>query len=199
MTIHHFIYISLFLLSFSGVPPGGEKVEPVTAEIRLPLNDRNEDDEFIPWVLQRKLVWNDFSAEPKKHSEAVASTSTSLGISYQVNDGILEYRITCNFSKHKSWGSLKTDYILAHEQGHFDITEIAARKLHGALSQYIFDPENYKRDINEIYQGIVKEKENMQAEYDHLTDHSRNRRIQYEWQRKIDSVLMETAMWSMYP
>ena len=198
MNFHHLIYFSLLLLNFSGVPPVFEK-EPVAIVNRLPETERIEDEEFIPWLIERKLVWEDFSAEPRRNSEAVASTSTSLGISYQLEDGILVYRITCNFAKQKSWGILKTDYILAHEQGHFDITEIAARRLHGALSQYIFNPATYKQDINELYKLIVKDKEEMQAEYDRITDHSRNRRLQYEWQDKIKLMLEETDMWALYP
>jgi hypothetical protein len=198
MSLHHLLYISLLLLNFSGLPPAVEK-EPVVTINKLPLTERTENDEFIPWLIGRKLAWNDFSAEPKRNSEAVASTSTSLGISYQVEDGVLVYRITCNFAKQKSWGLLKTDYILAHEQGHFDITEIAARRLHGSLSQYVFNPLTYKNDINELYRIIVKDKEDMQAEYDHITDHSRNRRLQYEWQDKIKMMLEETDMWALYP
>ena len=190
--------MSFLLVNYSGIPPVAQK-EPVVIINTIPLNERIEDDEFIPWLDQRKLAWEDFYAEPKRNSEAVASTSTSLGISYQLEEGVLVYRITCNFSKQKSWGLLKTDYILAHEQGHFDITEIAARRLHGAILQYEFNSDTYKQDINSIYRIIVKDKENMQAEYDHITDHSRNRRIQREWQEKIKKMLEETEVWAEYP
>jgi Bacterial protein of unknown function (DUF922) len=198
MSLHHLIYMSFLLVNFSGIPPVTKK-EPVVIINTIPLNERIENDEFIPWLDQRKLAWEDFYAEPKRNSEAVASTSTSLGISYQLEDGVLVYQITCNFSKQKSWGLLKTDYILAHEQGHFDITEIAARRLHGAILQYEFNEDTYKQDINSIYRIIVKDKENMQAEYDHITDHSRNRRIQREWQEKIKMMLEETSSWALYP
>jgi predicted secreted Zn-dependent protease len=198
MSLHHLLYFALFIISFSGVPPEITK-EPVVIAASLPVNERAEDDEYIPWLVERKLAWEDFYAEPRKNSEAVASTSTSLGISYQLEDGNLVYHISCNFAKQKSWGLLKTDYILSHEQGHFDITEIAARRLYGALSQYNFNSETYKQDINEVYNIIVKDKEQMQAEYDRITDHSRNRRLQYEWMEKIKLMLGETAMWAAYP
>ena len=198
MSLHHLIYMSCLLVTFSGIPPVVKK-DPAVIINTIPLNERIEDEEFIPWLDQRKLAWEDFYAEPKRNSEAVASTSTSLGISYQLEDGVLVYQITCNFSKQKSWGLLKTDYILAHEQGHFDITEIAARRLHGAILQYEFNEDTYKQDINSIYRIIVKDKENMQAEYDYITDHSRNRRIQREWQEKIKRMLEETEGWALYP
>ena len=198
MSLHHLIYISILLVNFSGIPPVSNREETVI-ENRILVNDKEENEEFIPWLPERKLAWEDFYAEPKRNSEAVASTSTSLGISYQMEEGLLVYKITCNFSKQKSWGLLKTEYILAHEQGHFDITEIAARRLYAALQQYEFNSETYKQDINALYRIIVKDKENMQAEYDHITDHSRNRRLQREWQDKIRLMLDETQAWATYP
>ena len=94
---------------------------------------------------------------------------------------------------------MKTDYILAHEQGHFDITEIFARKLHEALQGYQFNKRTFKKDIGQIYQGIVKEKEDFQKKYDGETDHSRNRKMQYDWLETIEQMLEETQAYSNYP
>ena len=195
----HLFYLLFLALNFSG-KPFPKKTEPsITADAKTKIHSVYEDDEFIPWTFTRRLDWDDFLCEPKRNSDAVASTSTSLGIAYQVEHGQLTFTITCNFSKHKSWGLLKTDYILAHEQGHFDITEIYARKLYQALSQYEFSRKTYRKDVNEIYRSIVQEKENMQAAYDSESDHSRNRRLQYEWLEKIDLLLDETTPYAEYP
>lgn len=94
---------------------------------------------------------------------------------------------------------MKTDYILAHEQGHFDITEIFARRLNEALQNYQFNKKTFKKDIGQIYQSIVSEKEEYQKIYDSETDHSRNRKVQYDWLEKIDSLLAETQAYSNYP
>ena len=94
---------------------------------------------------------------------------------------------------------MKTDYILAHEQGHFDITEIFARRLHEALQNYQFNRRTFKKDIAQIYHSIVSEKEDYQKNYDAETDHSRNRKVQYDWLEKIDSLLTETAPYANYP
>ena len=134
-----------------------------------------------------------------RNTDAVASTSTSLGISYQVVNSRLTYHITCDFSKIKSWGLVRTNYILAHEQGHFDITEIFARKLYQALEDYQFNRRTFKRDVNEIYQSIVDQKESFRQMYDGETDHSRSRKIQYEWLNKIDKMLDETSPYANYP
>ena len=198
MKIH---LLPLFLLSinFSGTP-APEKLEAVAkGHVGLKKEIALNEDETIAWRTARKLSWNDFMCTPEKQGDAVASTSTSLGIAYQVKDGKLAYDISCHFSKKKSWGLLKTDYILAHEQAHFDITELHARKLYEALYNYDFNSATFKKDIAAIYERIVKEKEAMQEAYDSETDHSRKRRLQYEWLDKIDTLLQETEMFSSYP
>jgi hypothetical protein len=197
MNLFHLFASALLVLSFSGRPAPQLKQPPVTT----PLVSRivaDETTEYIPWMPSQRLSWEDFQCEPKRGTDAVASTSTSLGIAYQLQNGKLTYHITCNFSKVKSWGLMKTDYILAHEQGHFDITEIFARKLNEALQNYEFNKRSFKKDINEIYQNIVAQKEEFQKMYDSDSDHSRNRKQQYDWLIKIQKLLDETETYAMY-
>jgi hypothetical protein len=200
MKLFHLIPILGLTINLSGkllpVKPEAIVSASVGAPAEVVLND---GDNVIPWKSSRRLAWDDFLCEPKKEGDAVASTSTSLGISYQVRDNQLTYHITCDFSKEKSWGALRTDYILRHEQGHFDITEIHARKLYEALYNYQFNPVTFKSDIADIYNRIVKEKEDMQEAYDGETDHSRRKAIQQEWLQKIDTMLAETEMFATYP
>jgi hypothetical protein len=195
--------LSVFLLGFSGLPLISSEASNISeasaAQSSNVRNFKEENSEFIPWVTRRNLEWEDFQSAPKRNTEAVASTSTSLGLSYQVSRGQLSYEVTCNFSKLKSWGLVKTDYILAHEQGHFDITELFARKLHESLSKYQFNKRTYKDDINRIYNSVVKEKEEMQNAYDGETDHSRKRRFQREWAEAIEKMLEQSAPYANYP
>lgn len=199
MKLFHLLPFLMLTINYSAspIPPRPQAV--ATASVGMPDKIENNEDEMIPWRTQRKLSWEDFHSAPQKQGEAVASTSTSLGISYQVKNGQLTYTITCNFSRKKSWGLLKTDYILAHEQAHFDITELHARKLYEALYNYEFNAETFKKDIATIYEKIVAEKEAMQQAYDSETDHSRKRRAQYDWLDKIDVMLAETEPFAVYP
>ena len=198
MNLIHLFTISVLVLSFSGKPAPAIKKNILPVKEVVFVKDE-ETEEFIPWDNEQRLDWEDFKCEPKKGTDAVASTSTTLGIAYQLVDGVLTYDITCNFSKVKSWGLMKTDYILAHEQGHFDITEIYARKLNEALKNYVFNKKTFKKDINQIYQLIVREKENFQKSYDEETDHSRNRRLQFDWLDKIQKLLEESDVYASYP
>lgn len=154
--------------------------------------------EGLQWSASRKLSWSDYKASPNPQSDAAASTTTLLSISYKISSTSFTYTIKSWFSKAKSWGRHKNDYILGHEQGHFDIAEIFARKLHKKMSEYRFDKKTYSKDLNKIYQEVVDEKEKMQNEYDEETNHSINKEKQAEWLKKIATKLEELADWSDY-
>lgn len=198
--------VAILALTFSGRPVPVNSVIPVSnnsdaadSSAEDLKSTRVENGESIPWTSERRLSWEDFLCKPERGTDAVASTSTSLGLAYKVEKGKLSYSITCDFSKHKSWGLLKNDYILAHEQGHFDITEIYARKLHQALMEYEVNPRTFKKDLSTIYQNIVQEKEDMQESYDGETDHSRRKSVQLEWHEKIQQMLKDTEPFADYP
>ncbi len=159
---------------------------------------QSDHEELIHWSADRKLTWADYQGAAKPGSDVAASTATYLGIEYSFNSKGFGYKITCSFSKNKSWGLHKTDYILAHEQGHFDIAEIFARKLNREMSAYKFDKDNFKEDLKNIYQRITTEKENMQNDYDRETNHSILKEKQMEWLKKISQLLEEYKSYADY-
>jgi predicted secreted Zn-dependent protease len=115
-----------------------------------------------------------------------------------MNNSGFGYTITCHFSKSKSWVLHKTDHILAHEQGHFDIAEVFARKLNKQMSSYVFNKNTYKTELRNIYQGILDEKEALQNQYDAETNHSINKEKQAEWLIKIQTMLEEYKGYAGY-
>ena len=198
LPLYTFLY---FLLLFTGAPQAAAPVIENEALLTVTActKEKKETEDAIPWTVERLLTWDDFKSPPKTGTDAVASTSTTLGLNYILKDGKLEYEITCNFSKKRSWGLVKTDYILAHEQAHFDITELYARKLHQQLMAYTPNRKTFQKDINTIYENVVKGKEAFQKLYDAETDHSRRRVRQEEWLVRIDDMLFETEALASYP
>lgn len=155
------------------------------------------NEELVSWT-PKKLTWSDYKASPDPQSDAAASTTTYLGIEYNIHENHFEYKINSRFSKSRSWGLYKTEYILSHEQGHFDIAEIFARKLNKEMSEYVFDHRTFKQDLNRIYQDVLDEKERMQNDYDEETNHSINKEKQAQWLKRIKNMLEEYADWSNY-
>ena len=156
------------------------------------------EEDYIKWDETRKLTWDDFKAPPQKIGNTAAMTTTHLGFAYNVKNGNVTYVIDCRFEKNRSWGLVKNDWILKHEQGHFDIAEIYARRLNEKVNAYEFNRTSFQKDLDNIYKGVVSEKEQFQQQYDDETDYSRNKSKQEEWLKKIESELKASKTWAGY-
>ncbi len=156
----------------------------------------SQEEETIPWSPDRKLQWEDFKGRPFKTAWAAAVTAS--GISYEFSstetDGKLELdiEISTHFYPDKSWfqPDLVNEVILSHEQLHFDIAEIFARKMRKKVSRTNFTG-NVKAEIKKIYRDILKELNAFQKKYDYETNFSRNIEQQLLWNKKIAELLNE--------
>lgn len=162
------------------------------------LAQRNSDEELLDWSPNRKLTWADYKARPNPDSDAAASTTTTLSIEYKISSTNFGYKIQSKFSKTSSWGLHKTAYILSHEQGHFDIAEVFARKLNKKMGEYKFNKKTFEKDLNKIYKEVTDEKEKVQNEYDKETRHSINKEKQAEWLERIAEMLEELKAYANY-
>ena len=169
---------------------------PVLILPLLVLSQLEED--HIEWQESRKLTWDDFKAAPLKIGNTAAMTTTHLGFSYNISNGKITYKIDCRFEKNKSWGLVKNEWILKHEQGHFDIAEIFARQLNKLVNEYQFNKSSFQKDLDAIYKSVVAEKEKFQQQYDDETDYSRIKTKQEEWLKKIEAELSQNRSWAGY-
>ena len=143
------------------------------------------------------LTWADFRAEPPV-SDRVAATTAS-GISYQFSTSgtrssyKVDFEISTHFYPNKSWykPELCDEVILSHEQLHFDISELFARKLRKELSEATFTHENVRQKIKAAYNRNNEELSDFQNRYDSETNFSRNREQQLIWNKKISDALQE--------
>lgn len=169
---------------------------PVLILPLLVLSQLEED--HIKWEENRKLTWEDFKAAPLKIGNTAAMTTTHLGFSYSIKNGIITYKVECRFEKNKSWGLVKNDWVLKHEQGHFDIAEIFARNLNKSINEYQLNKSSFQKDLDAIYKSVIDDKEKFQQQYDDESDYSRNKTKQEEWFKKIESELKQNRSWADY-
>lgn len=128
-----------------------------------------QDQDKIVWSKKQKLTWNDFQGRPEgNHSPKVAVTSSNIKISYQYsNKGITSYAVIAAFSKNKSWTKTRTDKsVLAHEQLHFDITEVYARELRKSFDSLMVKNKTDKSIFNSVYQKKMNSWKKTQYQYD---------------------------------
>ena len=152
------------------------------------------EEEKIAWREDYRLNWSDFKAPARHGVSYVASTSSGLSFSYSFadNNGEIEIKATvqCNFYPEKSWvnPAEASDYILAHEQAHFDISEIHARILRKKISESTFST-NGKKEITDLYYVAEKERVAMQKLFDKESDHSKIKEKEFEWEAYIKKTI----------
>ena len=159
---------------------------------------KGEDDNLIDWTSTRKLTWIDFKGKPDPTSSNAALTSSSINVEFGYNRSGLIHSIKCRFNKSLSWVRIKNNYILNHEQGHFDIAEWHARVLHRALNEYEFNAKTVGKDINQIYDRVMKEHVHNQQQYDEQTNHSLDTTMQRQWDLKIAGMLKDNEAFADY-
>lgn len=141
------------------------------------------------WRPDYRLRWEDFQGKPDSSSGYKAVTIADLRSVLSYNNSTFNVKVTCAFDKKKSWTLSIGQNLLSHEQGHFDIAELFARKLRKAFKEYIFNPKTIEADYNKIFSRIKTERSKMDALYDKETNLSRNKSKQLYWNKKIEAEL----------
>ncbi|MEM6686234.1 MAG: DUF922 domain-containing protein [Bacteroidota bacterium] len=151
-----------------------------------------QSDETITWSQQYKLQWGNFEGEPDFDSDAVAITASGITYGLRIksfsNSDKIEYKteVKAHFYPRESW-YLKgrvNDTVLGHEQLHFDISELHARKFRKRIEEAQFT-KNIQDEIAKIYDQVNKELRAMQESYDDGSDYSRDYDGQIKWQNFI--------------
>ena len=143
--------------------------------------------EVIYYSTSRQLSWKDFRGNPDAASRASAMTASGFGykadyknVGSKTNIIISVY---CYFNKNNSWvkGGRTTDYILNHEQQHFDISFIAASLFLEKLKTTAITKSNYNVVLPNLYKECCNVMNKMQDEYDGQTKNGQLKDEQERW------------------
>ncbi|WP_179319422.1 DUF922 domain-containing protein [Winogradskyella helgolandensis] len=158
------------------------------------LGSTFNEDESVTWS-EAKLTWVDFKGAPDSESDAVALTASGITFGYSVKtsgERIVDFSTTveAHFYPNKSWylKDKANAHILAHEQLHFDITELYARQFRAQIKKLKVN-QNVKEQMNRLHATINEAVNDTQRRYDEETDHSMNREMQKEWRITIQKEL----------
>ncbi|GAB3926611.1 DUF922 domain-containing protein [Mucilaginibacter myungsuensis] len=146
--------------------------------------------QVIEWQENRPLVWKDFAGKPDLRSGYSAATSSAITYSYErkTTDSVnyyFSFKVRCTFDTQVSFVRSKEHHLpdlLAHEQLHFDISELYARKLADAFRAAVFT-DNYEKEMDDLYHKILGQCGDMQTQYDQQVYRSLN--MQLRWQMYV--------------
>ena len=155
----------------------------------------------IAWS-EKPLSWDDFQAKADASSNYSANLNSGISYSWTFSTAsgkpVLIYEVTSSFYPDLSWKKQQINdpnYLLEHEQTHFNISELHARKLRKALANYEVG-RSVRQDLKKIYQDIEAERVEMQHQFDEETSHSEKRLIEMEWRKYVAEELKKLQQYS---
>jgi hypothetical protein len=168
------LFLAMSLLT--GNTPANSTSAPATTETK------------IVWSKDYQLQWKDFEASA--HEDDPFDAFISCRIDY--NQAGEKVDVFCYFKKNESWSirTKESDELLKHEQYHFHIAELYARRFRKQIAT------TGTRDISRKFQIQIDESRKAQSAYDEQTDHSKNTGAQGRWERYIDKELQKLALYS---
>ena len=160
--------------------------------IFLGLTSLTSADRYIDWSLKRPLLWSDFQGRPKYSQDSLHGAVTDAFLDrkfYQKNLGITYVKAV--FDKQSSWVTVPDSLSLIHEQGHFDIVEIYARKFNNEFNdEKIQAKENVLALQDKRFNEIGTELAKTQAKYDkEINKDYFDREQQTKWNKWIKKQL----------
>ena len=139
----------------------------------------------------KPIVFSDFESAPDDADTAAANISVTIVLGYSIMwNGNLKFRAVAVMDKDKSWikGAFKNEAVLKHEQGHFDIAQIYAKKLETTLKNRRYT----RKDIGlleAIYDQFLGMMNDLQIRYDQETGGGMNSTAQSLWRKFIQQEL----------
>ena len=171
-------------------------VNPFLSDAKKPASNPNEEIGIV-WNNNRRLTWEDFKSPADEAEPLHAMTSTNIAVKAHCNGNRMHFDVKCVFVTKDSWTKNRlSKKLLAHEQMHFDLTEVHARRLRQKLNQEanICGTSRLKLDpIVEKYFADWKEEQDL---YDRETSHGLLDEQQKIWEEKIAGQLAELEPYS---
>ena len=166
-------------------------------------------DEFILWQENKKLKIQDFKAENKDtvkvNQQQFLGAISAIRIEYSSfqrnKNSVPDFSIKTYFDPNESWMLLKNDYVLQHEQIHFDLTELYARKMRKSVESLrqknVTNISIYRKKIQ--HWNVMKEKASNQFDADNQDYYIKiGQKILFQknpkqeaWKKKVDRELFQ--------
>lgn len=172
---------------------------------------KHDDDVYASY---RQLAWDDFRGTLQGWGAEKAMLASTIELEdlraqterteagWQARVASLEIVALMHKLESSSKSGGRDDYTLRHEQGHFDITELGARRLRRSVVDIVGkgSSESAARQDLEIrlrdaYAQALQSVHTMQHQYDGETGNGRRKGKQKSWLKKLEKLMAETEGW----
>jgi FtsZ-binding cell division protein ZapB len=158
----------------------------------------------LAWDDKKPLTWKDFKKRVGNGGYYKAYTYSGIRYTVDEEDRQIVIAVESYFVRDESWVFAESQeaYLLEHEQMHFDITELYARKMRKQFDQYQVHIDEFfakimMDEVKSVFNDLYNEMEATQKLFDKETEHSLVKEKQEEWKESIRSQLEELEEWAL--
>jgi len=149
-------------------------------------------DHAFAWSAERPLAWSDFLGSPPSEGSEGAKTSYTLYSGWKCRGDVFEVRVIVGFRPRDSWvkaivlnDSAQRRSVLRHEQTHFDLAEVHARRIWRVFKDLSRPCAQADAKLNGLAQRLAQEEKVEQRRYDAETNHGLLADQQAAWSRDV--------------
>lgn len=159
--------------------------------------------ESVPWS-DRPLTWDDFRGTPPSGGDENARTVYILSFESRCRGEAFTYKVTALFFPERSWVTPQVladragkVQVLAHEQTHFNLTEVYARRMRRYFSGLYDACRQTDAAINAAVERFAKEESEAQQRYETETNHGLVPHRQAAWNRDVSEMLTSLSVFAV--
>lgn len=136
----------------------------------------------------RPLVWSDFRGPaPSGINSPAALTSCKIDLATSETAGVFHFDVQAYFLPRESFVRVRGASYLRHEQCHFQIACIAARRCMQEMEPLQGGDSTTERKANNIYQDYVSSWKSRNTLFDYETNHSLNEEAERRWEGMLSA------------
>jgi len=150
------------------------------------------DHRGVRWSAGRRLTWSDFQGAAPQGGEEAAKTAYGIYYGWKCTGREFEFLVIAAFHRDQSWvkavvltDSAESRRVLAHEQTHFNIAELYARRMRQRFAGFSRPCRMSDDQLSAEARHILDEERVFQRRYDAETGHGLERREQTAWEANI--------------
>lgn len=158
------------------------------------------DDDVIVWSAVRRLTWDDFKARPPSGMLGGAKAALGFGFAFGCREGQLHVRVVARFHPPKSWvayriisSGLASRAGLQHEQTHFDLAEVYARRIRRYFRELKDPCPRSDAELEALAEPMFRDEGAAQRKYDDETENGQQGNRQATWDKRVAAELSELA------
>lgn len=139
------------------------------------------------WQLDSLLIWDDFASQKNKLQEHSASSNCNIYFYFDIKDDTMLFEVKTYFDREKSWKLKHVNNLelLDHEQIHFTIAELYARKLRKELCEFEIPERSLTDTVKLIYKRNIQAYKKEQENFDLITKNGNDLKAQEIYASKL--------------